>query len=54
MKNIFLDLQSWGPLINLKSEVVLIQAWAYAYISKNGIKISLDCPFKNLEIKLKN
>jgi hypothetical protein len=46
VKEIFLDLRSWEPLKILKPEVVLNQAQTYPYMSKNRIKISLDCPFK--------
>jgi hypothetical protein len=47
VKKIFFDLKSWGPLKNVKPEAVLIQTWVYPNMSKNGMKISLDCSLKN-------
>jgi hypothetical protein len=42
VKKIFFDLKLWGPLKNFKTG-------GGPKMSKNGMKISLDCPFKVLK-----
>ncbi len=48
VKKMFFDLKSWGPLKNFKSRNGSYSGLALSilYMSKNKIKISLDCPFK--------
>jgi hypothetical protein len=49
-KNTISDLKSWGPLKISIPEAIYHNTEAYPYMSKNGIKISLDCPFKSVPI----
>jgi hypothetical protein len=41
VKKIFFNVKVFNP------EAVHIHAWAYPNMTRNGVKISLDCPFKN-------
>jgi hypothetical protein len=47
LKKIFFDLKSWGPLKNFKTRSGPYLGLGLSInVKKNGMEISLDCPFK--------
>jgi hypothetical protein len=54
MKKIFFDLNSWGPVKNFKTRSGPYLAIGLSINVKNGMKISLDCPFKAVEKGLRS
>jgi hypothetical protein len=45
VKKVVIVIKSWGSLKILKLEAVQTQTYVYSYMSKNEIKVPLDCAF---------